>query len=142
MLVLVTGVCQSCGTAELCRKTAEMPVKLKMFRLANRMFKYVDRDFVALYTGGRTDTARNQRMTLRTGKTTGFAKWKGVDRKDLGDAIYMYSHLYNDSEDKKLYAKGSPERLDFDLQQVLDWVKHKNAQIAEIILERLAGERT
>ena len=46
------------------------------------------------------------------------AKDEGYDLIPIIDAEV---YLYNDSEDKNLYAKGSPERLYFDLQQVIDW---------------------
>ena len=68
-------------------------------------------------------------------------RWKGADKKDLGDNFFVFSYLYNESPEKKLYIKNSDEKLTFDLKTVQEWTKNKNKEIAEIIRERREGLR-
>ena len=143
MLSLVSGVCANCCRKELCEVMAEMPVRLKLFRLGARMCKYVDRDINSLKWGddGPDCTAATSSMVLRTGKRTNATDWKGVDKKDLGDRIVLLGHHFNISEEKNKYCKKSPECLEFDLDHIIPWVKEKNEEISRIIEERRLGIR-
>ena len=141
MLALVTGVCSSCNGSELNMITAEMPVKLKLWRLSFRMSKYVERDLYDLYVGDQPWALTRNRITLRSGRQTNLIEWYGADRKDLGDMFFAFGRMYNESDDKNLYIKSSDTKLSFVVEDVITWTRNKNAEIANIIEERRLGLR-
>ena len=141
ILSMVTGVARTCSTKELCEAVAEMPVGTKLQRLGARMAKYIHRDFIEIYVGDQKLNKNMQRMTLRTGKSKGHITWRGADKRDLGDMLYMLKHLYKDNQGKNVFVRDSAEYIPFDIEYVKKWTKDKNAEIAKIIYEKSLGLR-
>ena len=72
-------------------------------------------------------------MQLRSGKSKDLIPWKGAERRDLGDRIYILAHEYERIDDavKDLYKRKSEERLLFDVKDAVAWARRVNTSISK-----------
>ena len=136
LLAMVSGACRSCNRSGLEEVMREMPVRFKIAKMAARMSRYVSRDVAELLIGTGVQQGLN-RMSLRRGRSkNNFCKWKGADKYDLGDQLYIFKDIWLTWHDKDMYAKGNPRYVPFNLRVVTNWVKRTNAEIKRKIKER------
>ena len=135
MMCLISGACSKVSAVELGKQMAEMPVHMKLGRLACRLVRNITRD-EKLLRGINNDTVDTR--VLRSGKKR-VQGWPGVDKKDFGDQLYIKAKEYEQDEGKRLYTKGDEKELLFDSVELEKWVKAQNNRIKEIIELRRQG---
>ena len=138
MLSLVSGACSRSNATKLGRIMAEMPIELKLGKLADRMRDYVPRNEYHLIYGNQTMRDAIERHTRANGTTT-FRMWAGVRRKDFGDMLTRRAYEFNHNDDRELYDKKSDKKLIFTEKEVKTWVKNNNRNIRLIARRRFLG---
>ena len=138
ILALVSGACSKSSSVKLARTMAEMPVALKIGRMATRLRKYIDRDVYSLLVGNQTSSTTLQ-TTTRSGRTIGYRKWAGLDKKCFGDMIHMHAYEYVRNEERKVYMKNELGCLEFDETVIRKWVRINNKRIRKIAKLRYLG---
>ena len=128
MLALVSGACSKCNSSQLCEIMAEMPVELKLGKLALRMKRYLDRDIFRLAYGNREQAAMTYRET-RGGRVEHQIPWRGLRKWNFGDLIYKRAYYFEMDDNTRFFDKNHRDKIEFDKGKVRKWVRQTNRAI-------------
>ena len=135
---------RSAPRVELDEIMCVIPAKMRARKVAHRLENLIGYRVLGEMLEGKDIQFQALGITTRGGRRLGYQDhgndtiWKGAERRDLGDRIFILAHQYDeiDEETKNKYTRDKPETLKFDKQELKAWLRKVKGNIKSKIHDR------